>query len=361
MKYTQIPFFLLGIAIFCFTGLSSTSTEATTLGSATHAPVSSVWVPGGVPGSLSGPAVVFAGDGARLLAQAGSGFGYDTGGDHGGGGISRTMQWVIIIGVVLFVFFVQVLLGVFVALDGRKKQISGWWAWGLFTAFPLLGIMGLFIYLFVSMSGGSRIKEEQQELIQRSLREAHTKGIESAKAAASRQLEELQAELERVKASVPDMPTLDEEEVTMIMEKTTGNSGIMLIHMGGDRDGHPEELDIRNHVTGQPKKVTLGKNADKADIAVPWDETVSRRHCELSFEINGEKDTYYVFDLNSSNGTFISRDGQPFSRVDGKAYLSDGDILRVGKSQFRVVIFKPVKGDAMEESEKHLSAFKPEK
>lgn len=277
------------------------------------------------------------------------------------GGISQSAKILIIAGVVLFVLFVHALLGLFAALDARKKAMGGWWAWGLFVAFPFFGILGLFIYLFVSMSAGQRNKDLEREklkqLVERERQRSREEGKEAAMTAAKGEIDKLREELERIRTSVPDMPTMDEEEVTQIIQRSSGHSGIMLIHMGGDRDGHPEALDVRHHLTGDAKKVVIGKNADNAEIALPWDETVSRRHCEVSFEKHGGHESHYVYDLNSSNGTYIRRGEEPFRRVHGKAVIEDGDVLRVGRSQFRVVIFTPVKTESLDVDDQPISNF----
>lgn len=55
--------------------------------------------------------------------------------------------------------------------------------------------------------------------------------------------------------------------------------------------------------------------------------SVSRKHAKLRFE-SGD---LYVTDLNSSNGTYVNG-----VRLKGKALLRDGDLLKIGQSEFRV-------------------------
>lgn len=61
--------------------------------------------------------------------------------------------------------------------------------------------------------------------------------------------------------------------------------------------------------------------------------SVSRRHARLAIA-EGE---LYVTDLKSSNGTFVNG-----IRSESKALLRDGDLLRIGVSEFKVVEGSPV-------------------
>lgn len=63
---------------------------------------------------------------------------------------------------------------------------------------------------------------------------------------------------------------------------------------------------------------------EKADIIVS-DAEVSSTHCQVQCI----EDTYHIFDMNSSNGTFVN--GQRIV----KAKLKEGDIVEIGKTAFR--------------------------
>ncbi|MES2745907.1 MAG: FHA domain-containing protein [Bdellovibrionota bacterium] len=63
---------------------------------------------------------------------------------------------------------------------------------------------------------------------------------------------------------------------------------------------------------------------EKADIIVS-DLEVSATHCQIQCI----EDTYHIFDMNSSNGTFVN--GQRIV----KARLKEGDVLEIGKTVFR--------------------------
>jgi hypothetical protein len=81
-----------------------------------------------------------------------------------------------------------------------------------------------------------------------------------------------------------------------------------------------------------PERLTVGRSA-ASDVALPWDEEVSRVHASL--ERRGDEWTL-VDDGRSHNGSFI--DGE---RVRGRARLSDGDAIAVGRT---VIVFRSPTG-----------------
>ena len=66
---------------------------------------------------------------------------------------------------------------------------------------------------------------------------------------------------------------------------------------------------------------------EKADIIL-GDPEVSATH----FQVQNIDDTYHVFDMNSSNGTFLN--GEQIV----KAQLKEGDVIEVGKTSFRFAL-----------------------
>ena len=73
------------------------------------------------------------------------------------------------------------------------------------------------------------------------------------------------------------------------------------------------------------QSVTLGRR-EEADISVPWDPEMSRLHAELELRA-GE---WTVSDDGlSQNGTWVNG-----MRLAGRRRLSDGDLLRVGRTIF---------------------------
>jgi pSer/pThr/pTyr-binding forkhead associated (FHA) protein len=80
----------------------------------------------------------------------------------------------------------------------------------------------------------------------------------------------------------------------------------------------------------EPGRVVIGRRS-ASDLALPWDEEVSRVHCELEW-IGGE---WTVSDAGlSRNGTFVNE-----SRVTERRRLRDGDAIRAGST--RLVFLDP--------------------
>ena len=80
-------------------------------------------------------------------------------------------------------------------------------------------------------------------------------------------------------------------------------------------------------------RVTIGRRAE-ADIALDWDEEVSRLHAVLE-RVAGEWTV--VDDGLSQNGTFVGP-----GRISGRRRLMDGDELRCGRT--RIVFHNPRRG-----------------
>ncbi|HEX3093621.1 MAG TPA: FHA domain-containing protein [Candidatus Angelobacter sp.] len=83
---------------------------------------------------------------------------------------------------------------------------------------------------------------------------------------------------------------------------------------------------------GRCYTVNLGETAvigrDAAcDLALPSDQEISNRHCELA-KIGKRIE---ISDLGSTNGTLVNG-----AQLIGRAKLEDGDLVRVGRTEFRV-------------------------
>lgn len=94
-----------------------------------------------------------------------------------------------------------------------------------------------------------------------------------------------------------------------------------LIHRDGEGGHHITVLSGR-------ERLTLGRRSS-ADLALGWDEEVSRLHAEL---VRKGDDWTLIDDGLSMNGSFVN--GEP---VRGTRRLRDGDALRVGAT---VIIFR---------------------
>ncbi len=77
-------------------------------------------------------------------------------------------------------------------------------------------------------------------------------------------------------------------------------------------------------VAADRTEIWIGR-AQSADITLEWDREVSNLHAQLEFV--GEECTL-VDDGLSTNGSYVNEE-----RVSGRRRLSDGDIVRVGRSR----------------------------
>lgn len=77
----------------------------------------------------------------------------------------------------------------------------------------------------------------------------------------------------------------------------------------------------------------LGKSEDMADGYIPISSAVSRKHCKICKQENGD---YIVQDLGSLNGTFL--DGQWVS-TENTIPLKTGNILKMADLEFRVELY----------------------
>jgi len=96
------------------------------------------------------------------------------------------------------------------------------------------------------------------------------------------------------------------------------------------RDGAGEQQLLR--LPSGDGELTIGRN-DTADVCLEWDEEVSRLHAELDC-VAGEY--VLVDDGLSRNGSYANGE-----RVHGRRRLSDGDLLRFGRT---VVLFRHPNG-----------------
>ncbi len=71
---------------------------------------------------------------------------------------------------------------------------------------------------------------------------------------------------------------------------------------------------------------------EKGDVIID-DVEISSTHCQIQ-NINGE---YHVFDMNSTNGTFLNK-----ARIV-KARLNDGDVITIGKTNFKFAMEEDAK------------------
>lgn len=98
------------------------------------------------------------------------------------------------------------------------------------------------------------------------------------------------------------------------MEKVSTEKRGVLICLNGDRMN--ELVKLRRDAT------IFGR--EKADVVIN-DAEVSSTHCQIQ-NIN---DVYHIFDMNSSNGTYVNKEKVV------KARLREGDVITIGGTSFR--------------------------
>jgi hypothetical protein len=98
-----------------------------------------------------------------------------------------------------------------------------------------------------------------------------------------------------------------------------------------DYTGRQHIFSLAGHSSG----VTLGRR-EEADISIPWDPEMSRLHAEL---VPRAGEWMVTDDGLSQNGTWVNG-----LRLTGRRRLSDGDLLRVGRTVFAYCDSKPSRG-----------------
>jgi pSer/pThr/pTyr-binding forkhead associated (FHA) protein len=109
--------------------------------------------------------------------------------------------------------------------------------------------------------------------------------------------------------------TLQSTELTM--QQATGAHALpRLVAIAGP---HVGQTFVINGI-----ETTIGREATK-DIGLTMDNTVSRNHARIVRESN----RWIIYDLNSTNGTFVNN-----SRITS-CELSNGDVIQIGSNKFR--------------------------
>ena len=81
----------------------------------------------------------------------------------------------------------------------------------------------------------------------------------------------------------------------------------------------------------EERVIFLGREEERSDIVLYWDEYLSRRHAKIA----QEGTQFYIWDMNSANGTWVNEQRVPRSLSEGVELseavpLHDGDIIRIG-------------------------------
>ena len=101
-------------------------------------------------------------------------------------------------------------------------------------------------------------------------------------------------------------------------------------------------------LTLEKQRTTIGRDASN-DISLD-DELASKEHAVLEIISTEEGVTFLIQDLNSTNHTFVNDE-----RVDLHK-LKDGDLIRIGMSDFRFISQDP---DSMDETSQLYKTWIP--
>lgn len=117
-----------------------------------------------------------------------------------------------------------------------------------------------------------------------------------------------------------------EEEKVQPMQKTVRLSAekapmrIELIEIGRMRTARHVKIALKD-------QVIMGRTANKCDVVLEGDETLSGMHCKL-FKQDGK---LYLLDLGSTNGTYVN--GLPIKEAMA---LNQDDVLLIGAVEYRI-------------------------
>lgn len=113
------------------------------------------------------------------------------------------------------------------------------------------------------------------------------------------------------------------ESPETVATPASGSPSAYLRLFGLLADGSPWECRIPFEEMALRGSITLGRDPESADIAIP-DAGISRTHVQIALSEQGLE----VTDMNSTNGTAIN--GQPFSPYQPAMLLQSGDTLTMG-------------------------------
>ncbi|MFC1708444.1 FHA domain-containing protein [Candidatus Omnitrophota bacterium] len=94
---------------------------------------------------------------------------------------------------------------------------------------------------------------------------------------------------------------------------------IFVFVVSGPLKGH-------KYIIKSDSKILIGRSSD-ANIRIGYDDFCSRQHAMLYWD----KETCFIEDLNSTNGTFVNSE-----RVSTRKGLKKGDIIGLGKTELIV-------------------------
>lgn len=167
-------------------------------------------------------------------------------------------------------------------------------------------ICGIFLSWCLFIKHKQKTKIEEEEYRRRILEK-----VEEKKSMAFTSQNEME-EGETVSLIRRDGNNYDMERTRLLSEHNQGGKSDISFEDVSDPSKY---FKIRNK-----QKIILGRNSG-CDVVLDYDDSVSGRHCEISFEDG----IYYITDLNSSNGTYINGE-----KIHSKTRISSNDMLGLG-------------------------------
>jgi multidrug efflux pump subunit AcrA (membrane-fusion protein) len=183
-----------------------------------------------------------------------------------------------------------------------------------------------------AQQAAAKAEREAQQAAARNEREAQQAAAKAEREAQQATIDELRRQLDKVNSSLNERNSLIERFETEMQSSSQVLGSIQhnLQHLG---DVEPTRMLVRTQgetgiVHMLSRRTTLGRTPDN-DIRIDED-FISRHHAVLL--LSGI--TTIVEDLNSTNGTYVN--GEPVNRRT----LKEGDLVTLGKTEFRFVVKK---------------------
>lgn len=100
---------------------------------------------------------------------------------------------------------------------------------------------------------------------------------------------------------------------------------IAIALMSGPKDGDVLAFETLLNADDETE-ITIGRR-EGCDVCLSYDSQVSREHAVVMFD----GDTFWLEDLDSTNGTFIND-----QRIEGRAPIAPGKLFRIGRTWLRI-------------------------
>ena len=259
----------------------------------------------------------------------------------------QTVLWVAwaVCGVLLVLISLMIAAWLYRDCQARGAPTALWTVLGII---PVANLVALCVYVFAEGREGTPSCPRHQQPFIPGQQRCLMCFQEEMVAEQERMFDQIRAEREGGMGAVPDPgaapdqvpllhPTGDSSDRRLTAPIATAPSTVIsLQQIGGVRHGMTTNLTTRNPF-GQRIRNTIGRDAN-CSLPVADDESASSQHCTIGED---EEENFYVADLDSFNGTSIIRNGEETKVQSGRHGIQDGDILRVGRTEFRVIITRP--------------------